>query len=203
MSILYILDLLGTFVFAISGTMAAAERRLDFFGAAVIGFITATGGGTIRDVLIGSTPVVWMRDTTYLLCIVGGILCAFLFQRAVLRLRGTLFLFDTIGLGVFTVLGLQKALQFELSISIAIMMGTVSAVFGGVLRDVLVNEIPLIFRKEVYATACLAGGCGYFILAFAGVDQQVLLFATPALVIAVRILSIRFHWEVPVLRMRK
>ncbi|MEM9821242.1 MAG: trimeric intracellular cation channel family protein, partial [Bacteroidota bacterium] len=148
MTLIYIIDLLGTLVFAISGALAAANKRMDVFGASVIAFVTAVGGGTIRDVLIGSQPVGWMKDLNYLLMIGIGIGFAFLFKKGIQQLRRTFFLFDTVGIGLFTILGLQKTLGLGLSPVIAVMMGTVSAVFGGVLRDTLSNEIPLIFRKE-------------------------------------------------------
>ena len=155
--LLYIIDLTGTFVFAMSGVITASERRMDIFGASVIGFVTAVGGGTIRDILIGSTPVGWMLNSDYLFVISAGILTALFLHKHISRWYKTMFIFDTVGIGLFTLLGMQKTLTFGLSPTVAVMMGTVSAVFGGVVRDVLVNRVPLIFRKEVYATACIAG----------------------------------------------
>ena len=157
MNYLYLLDLIGTGVFAISGALTAAEKKLDVFGIAAVAFITAVGGGTLRDVLIGSTPVSWMNDLTYLILIVVGFVIAISFKSYILNLRKTFFLFDTIGIGVFTVLGLEKSLEIGLHPVISVMMGMVSAVFGGVIRDIVCNEIPLIFRKEIYALACLIG----------------------------------------------
>jgi len=166
MNWIYALDMIGTLVFAISGVLAAVEKKFDVVGALVLGFVTAVGGGTLRDMLIGSTPVGWMNDLNYLIIIVAALpLCYFAYliiivaalplcyfaKKYILRLRKSLFLFDTIGIGLFTILGLQKTLSIGLSPAIALLMGVVSATFGGVIRDVLSTEVPLIFRKEIYA----------------------------------------------------
>ena len=156
--ILRAIDLAGTLVFAISGAMAASSKKLDLFGAAFIALVTAVGGGTVRDLLLGVTPVSWMNDPIYIYIILCGVAITFVFKSGVKKLRKTLFLFDTIGIGVFTILGLSKALLLNISPMIAVIMGMFSAVLGGVLRDILINEIPLIFRKEIYAIACVAGG---------------------------------------------
>ncbi len=198
--ILYSLDLIGTLVFAISGTLTAMDKQFDIFGAFVIAFVTAVGGGTIRDMLIGSQPVGWMQDLNYLTAIVLGVVFAYVLQQLIQYLRRTFFLFDTIGIGIFTVLGLQKTLSFGISPIVAIMMGTVSAVFGGVLRDNLSNEIPLIFRKEVYATACLAGGIIYVGLMKLGVDKELNTFLTILFIISIRILAVRYHWSLPIIQ---
>lgn len=195
--LLYIIDLTGTFVFAMSGVITASERRMDIFGASVIGFVTAVGGGTIRDILIGSTPVGWMLNSHYLFAISAGILVALFLHKHISRWYKTMFLFDTVGIGLFTLLGMQKTLTFGLSPTVAVMMGTVSAVFGGVVRDVLVNRVPLIFRKEVYATACLAGAIFYAILEpfYPGSIWTVLL--SMALIIAIRVTAVRRNWALP------
>ncbi len=155
---IYFLNLAGVFVFAISGTLMAIDNDFDVVGAAIIGFITALGGGTLRDILIGETPVGWMQDSVSLYVIVVAVICSYLFKTSILKLRKGMFIFDTIGLGLFTILGLQKTLELGLSPVIAVIMGVVSAVFGGVIRDVLSNEVPLIFRSEIYASACVVGG---------------------------------------------
>lgn len=195
--LLYIIDLTGTFVFAMSGVVTANERKMDVFGAAVIGFVTAVGGGTIRDMLIGSTPVGWMVNRHYLIVIGLGILVAMFLHKRIAKWHKTMFLFDTVGIGLFTILGLQKTLTFGLSPSVAVMMGIVSAVFGGVVRDVLVNRIPLIFRKEIYATACLAGGILYMLISpfFPGSLWTVLV--SMAFVIAIRVTAVRRKWSLP------
>jgi uncharacterized membrane protein YeiH len=197
MNILYLLDLIGTVVFAISGTLTAYEKKLDVFGMSAVAFITAIGGGTLRDVLTGSTPVAWMTHTEYLLVIVLGIMVAILFKKIVLQLKKTLFLFDTVGIAVFTVLGLQKALDIGLSPIIAIMMGMVSAVFGGVIRDIVCNEIPLIFRKEIYALVCLAGGGLYVLLSQTSLAESSVIIITASFIFIIRILVVLKHWHLP------
>jgi len=197
---IYAFDLIGTFVFAISGVLTAARNRLDWFGGLVIAFVTAIGGGTLRDTMIGSTPVGWMQDANYLLVILAGALIALFFQKWVLRLRKTMFLFDSIGIGLFTILGLTKTLDAGLSVPVAVMMGMVSAVFGGVVRDTLCNEVPLIFRKEIYATACLAGALIFVLLQYLQVEFNVAVLVTVVFIIVLRILAVRLHWELPELR---
>ncbi len=202
MDLVYALDLAGTLVFAISGAGTAASKRFDVFGALVIAFVTAVGGGTLRDVLIGSQPVGWMKDPNYLLVIGAGMLIYMIFRERILRLRRTLFLFDTVGIALFTVLGMEKTLDQGLSGGIALMMGMVSAVFGGVVRDTLCNVEPLIFRGEVYATACLAGGLCYLGLNSIPEAQTYALLGSVVLVFALRTLAVRFHWTLPIVHDR-
>lgn len=197
MNVLYAIDLIGTFVFAISGFLTAAGKKIDLFGAAVIAFVTAVGGGTIRDVLIGAQPVGWMQDLNYVGLIGLAVPVSYFFRSVIERLRRTMFLFDAVGIGIFTILGLEKTLGYGLSPIIAVLMGTVSAVFGGVLRDVLSNETPLIFRREIYATACLAGGCLYLGLERLSGNQDLNIFLTVLFIIVVRILAVRRHWYLP------
>src|SRR5690554_2430801 len=191
-SLLFYLDLIGTLVFAISGSMAAANKKLDLFGAAFIASVTALGGGTIRDLLLGESPVGWMQNVDYLLVISLGVGITFLFQKQVRKLRKTLFLFDTIGIAVFTILGLKKALIFEVEPIIAIIMGMFSATMGGVIRDMLINEIPLIFRKEIYALACIFGGIIFIWLQGLGLNFELNAMITIFAIIIVRILAIRY-----------
>lgn len=197
MNVLYTLDLIGTFVFAISGFLTAAGKKIDLFGAAVIAFVTAVGGGTIRDVLIGAQPVGWMQDLNYVALIGLAVPVSYFFRGVIGRLRRTMFLFDAIGIGIFTILGLEKTLGYGLSPVIALLMGTVSAVFGGVLRDILSNEVPLIFRKEIYATACLAGGGLYLGLELLSGNQDLNIFLTVLFIIVLRVLAVRRHWYLP------
>ena len=197
MDVIYVLDLAGTFVFAISGTLSAATKKFDLFGASVIAFVTALGGGTIRDVLIGIQPVSWMLDLNYLAIIGSAVLASMFFKKYIQKLRKTMFLFDTIGIGLFTILGLQKTLLLEISPIIALMMGTVSAVFGGVLRDILTGEIPLIFRKEIYATACIAGGVLFLVLTKLNVNYDISVWSTVMFIIILRILAVKRHWSLP------
>jgi len=155
---IYFIDLLGTFVFAISGVLTAIDKKFDVVGSIIIGIVTAVGGGTLRDILIGETPVGWMKDHNYLYVILIAVIVSYTYKKYIIKLRKGMFFFDTLGIGLFTILGLQKTLGVGLSIPIALMMGVVTASFGGVIRDVLTNVIPLIFRREIYATACLIGG---------------------------------------------
>jgi len=194
-NLLYFIDIIGTMVFAISGALTAADKKLDFFGIAAVGFITAIGGGTIRDILIGSTPVGWMLDLTYIAVIGTGILFALVFSRHIQNLRRTFFLFDTIGISVFTVLGLQKALGTGIDPFISTMMGMVSAVFGGVIRDIICNEIPLIFRKEIYALTCLTGGILYIGLRAMEVSQFWNVLITVSFIVTFRLLAVRCNWQ--------
>jgi len=197
MDLIYTLDLIGVFVFAISGALTAADNKMDAFGAVVIAFITALGGGTIRDLLIGSQPVTWMVDTRYIFVVILAIPCAYLFKGHIEKFRKTMFLFDTIGIGLFTVLGVQKALAYDLSPVIAVIMGTVSAVFGGVLRDILSNRVPLIFRKEIYATACIAGASVYLALAGLGLEDKWDILISMSLVMIIRFVAVRRGWGLP------
>lgn len=196
-NLIYAIDLIGTFVFAVSGWLLASKKKLDIFGASVIAFITAVGGGTLRDLLIGSQPVGWMLDVNYLFAILVGIASGMLFKRVFERLRKTMFLFDSIGIGLFTILGIQKTLAFGLSPEVALIMGTISAVFGGVLRDTLVNEIPLIFRKEVYATVCLAGGLLYLLLLQTSMSTDFQIIITIVFIIILRIVVVVKNWSFP------
>lgn len=161
----YIIDLLGAMAFAISGVLTAINKKMDPFGVFVIALVTAVGGGTLRDVLIGRTPVGWMVDLNYVYMIVLGYTLAVIFRKKLDRFRVSLFLFDTIGLGVFTLIGIEKGLLIGLHPVICVALGTMTACFGGVIRDILCNDIPVIFRKEIYAIVCIAGGCMFFFVA--------------------------------------
>lgn len=196
MELIAFIDYAGTFVFAISGVMAGVEQKFDLFGVFILGFVTAVGGGTLRDMMIGSTPVGWMQEEIYIYLIMAAVPICYFGLRWLVRLKRSFFLFDTIGIGLFTILGLEKTLALGLSPLIAVMMGVVSAVFGGVIRDVLANRAPLIFRKEIYAFACLAGAVCYLGLGYL-VAKEVAMAASISLVILIRILSIRFHWGLP------
>lgn len=201
MTILTLLDLIGTLVFAISGTATGLRKNYDFFGASVIAFVTAIGGGTVRDILIGNTPVSWMTNYTYSAIIIVGIVLTIFFTKWIRKMSRTLFIFDTIGIGVFTILGLERALEFGLNPLIAIMLGMISAVFGGVIRDMLSNEEPLIFHKEIYATACLAGAILYTVLNPMIPDSLIPTILSVLLIIGIRYLAVRFHWKFPNLKM--
>ena len=191
----YIVDLLGTFVFAISGVLTAIDKKFDLVGSIIIGTVTAVGGGSLRDMLIGETPVGWMQDLNYLYTILAAVIVSYLFQQYILKLRRGMFFFDTLGIGLFTILGLQKTLQVDLSIPIGLLMGVVSAAFGGVIRDVLTNEIPLIFRKEIYASACLVGGLTFIVLDHFSPYEFVNITISMLTVMIIRYLSVKLNWS--------
>ena len=191
------LDILGTIAFAISGVLVAMDKRLDLFGVLIIAFVTAIGGGTLRDLLIGNTPVIWMRDATYMMVIGITVVFAILFSSRLKYLRRSLFLFDTIGIGLFTMIGIEKGLDAGLLPIICIALGTMTASFGGVIRDILCNEIPVIFRKEIYATACILGGLSYFLLVVFGLSERYSYIIALSIVIAIRLLAVRFAISLP------
>jgi uncharacterized membrane protein YeiH len=191
------IDILGTIAIAISGVLVAMEKKLDLFGVIIIAFVTAIGGGTIRDMLIGNTPVLWMREPTYVIVILSTVVLAILFSKQLRRLRKTLFLFDTIGIGLFTMVGVEKGLNAELLPIMCIALGTITACFGGVIRDILCNEIPVIFRKEVYATACILGGLSYFLLRKLPFTEEYAYSAAILIIILVRILVVKFKISLP------
>lgn len=193
----YIIDILGTIAFAISGVLVAMEKKLDFFGVCIIAFVTAVGGGTLRDMLIGDTPVVWMRSSDYVITILGSVVFAILFVNQLKYLRRTLFLFDTIGIGLFTMVGIEKGISADLMPVMCIFLGTITASFGGVIRDILCNEIPVIFRKEVYATACVLGGISYFLLIKLPWDGAFSYVTAILIIISIRLLAVRFKITLP------
>jgi len=188
------IDLAGTLVFAISGITAGIKKEFDIIGTLVLGIVTAVGGGTLRDLLIGSLPVGWLTTDVYIYVIFAAIPISYFFSKSLLRLRRSLFLMDTIGIALFTVLGAQKTLDAGLSPAVAVMLGSVSAVFGGVIRDVLANVEPLIFRREIYATACVAGGIVYVSLLHFALDPAIAMLSAMAVIVIVRYISMRYNW---------
>lgn len=195
----HLLDIIGTMAFAMSGALTAMHKKLDPFGVFIIAFVTAVGGGTLRDIMIGRTPVGWMRDINYVYVIVIGFILAILFRKKFDRLRTSLFLFDTIGLGVFTLIGLEKGISVGLHPVICIALGTMTACFGGVIRDILCTEIPVIFRREIYATICILGGIVFFLLRKLNLDNDVLYLTTSLVIISVRLMAVKFKWYLPTL----
>jgi uncharacterized membrane protein YeiH len=197
MEVVYVIDILGTFAFAISGALVALDKKFDIFGVIIIAFVTAVGGGMLRDVLINAHPINWIGDLNYLYTIFSAVLFTFLFKSKIAYLSKTMFLFDTIGISVFTLLGLQKGLSYELHPLVALIMGMISAVFGGVLRDVLTAKIPLIFEKEIYASACLVGGVTYLVLNYFKVDENINFIISAFVVITIRAVAVKFSLELP------
>jgi uncharacterized membrane protein YeiH len=195
--LIYILDLVGTFVFAISGALSAGEKRMDLFGGGFIASVTALGGGTIRDLCLGNTPVGWLNNMEYMGMIFIAVLVTFFFGKYIQKLRKTLFLFDTIGIAVFTIIGIEKGLGAGISPMMASIMGLFSAVVGGIIRDTLSNDIPLIFRGQIYATACLAGASVFFVLQFFDVSSAVSIISTVLCIITIRIVAVYFKLSLP------
>ncbi|WP_269685276.1 trimeric intracellular cation channel family protein [Flavobacterium lacustre] len=195
----HLLDIIGTMAFAMSGALTAMHKKLDAFGIFIIAFVTAVGGGTLRDIMIGRTPVGWMLDLKYVYVIIIGFILAIVFRKKFDRLRTSLFLFDTIGLGVFTLIGLEKGINIGLHPVICIALGTMTACFGGVIRDILCTEIPVIFRKEIYATVCIFGGIVFFFLKEMNLENDILYLITSLVIISGRLMAVKFKWYLPTL----
>ncbi|MDC7993835.1 trimeric intracellular cation channel family protein [Altibacter sp. HG106] len=196
MDLFLVIDILGTISFAVSGVLTAMKKRLDAFGILIIAFVTAVGGGTLRDVLIDAN-IAWMRNLTYLYLIIIASILAVIFRRKLSYVRRSLFLFDTIGIGLYTVLGVEKGIAAGFPPIICIALGTLSACFGGVIRDILCNEIPIIFRKEIYATACIVGGLTYFLLLQTPLSVNWVVILSGSMVITVRLLAVTFNVSLP------
>ena len=192
-----IINIGGTFSFAVSGAFAAMQKRFDVFGVLIIAFATSVGGGTLRDVLLGDTPVFWLKNPSYSLLILFTAVLSMIFWKKIKSLKITLFLFDSLGLGFFTIIGLQKGLAFNLSPGICVALGTVTGCFGGIIRDILLNNIPLIFRKEIYATACIVGCLVFLFLRYIGVEASLVKIASISVVFLIRIIAVRFNLTLP------
>ena len=191
------LDYAGTAVFAISGALAAINKRFDVFGILILAAVTAIGGGTLRDVLIGRTPVGWMQNLEYIYIIFATTIVTILFGKHFIHLRKTLFLFDSIGLALFTITGVELGLQFGLHPVVCVLLGTMSAAFGGVIRDILSNEIPLIFQKEIYASISIIGGVLFLLFLKFEIPIQFNYLFTSGITILLRILVVKYKWELP------
>ena len=189
------IQLSGTVAFAVSGGLAGIHKKLDPFGVLIISFATALGGGMLRDVLIGSTPVVWMRDISYFYCVIIGYFISIMIRNYAHFLHRTLFLFDTIGLGVFTIVGIEKGLAMNLHPIVCVSLGTMTACFGGVVRDTLCGQRPVLFEKEIYATICIFGGILFFILKYFGVTLEINSSIITILIIITRLLVVKFNWS--------
>lgn len=197
------IEFLGTFAFAISGIRLASAKQFDLFGAFVVGFVTAIGGGTLRDLLLGVTPF-WMDNPFYIWCTLFALVFVIIFHNNLIKLNNTFFAFDTIGLALFVVVGAEKSLSLGYAPWIAVLMGTITGSVGGVIRDVLINEIPLIFRREIYALACVLGGI-VFVLLYAHSSINVIFIeaSTAFVVILVRFLAVKYHLSLPILKGEK
>jgi uncharacterized membrane protein YeiH len=200
MTIRYIAELAGTYFFAISGVLATDDKDRNWFGAAFTGFVTAIGGGSLRDILLGSHPLVWVNDINFFYAILLGVITSLIFFNWVLKLRRTMLLFDMAGIALFTIVGVEKSLSLGARPEIAAIMGVFTAVMGGVIRDTLTNKTPVIFSKEVYATACLAGAILYLILDSYSVSRFTNFLTSSGLIIIIRIVVIKYKIELPSMR---
>lgn len=198
-SITIILDLVGTFAFAISGIRLASGKQIDWFGAYTIGLVTAVGGGTIRDLFLGVTPF-WMLDSKYFITTSFALLVVIISKSKILNWGSTLFLFDSIGLGLFTIIGITKSIEAGLPFWICIVMGMITGSVGGIIRDVLLNEVPLIFRRDIYALACIIGGGVYFICTYFEIPKSATEISAAFTVIIFRLIAVRFHIHLPQLQ---
>lgn len=197
MTLLYVLDLVGTAAFAASGAWAGIRRQMDLFGVLVLGVVTAIGGGTLRDLLLGDHPTFGLRDETYLYLSLAVALIIFFWHRKLAFLHHPLLYFDAVGLGTFVVIGTSKALAFNLGFLGSVLMGVMTATAGGVVRDVLSNQVPLILQKEVYASACLAGGLLLVLWSHTPLPQPFGALLAALSVISLRLLAIHYNWSLP------
>ncbi|MDQ1085789.1 trimeric intracellular cation channel family protein [Siphonobacter sp. SORGH_AS_1065] len=193
----WLLDWGGTISFAVSGAFAAMQRRLDPFGVLIIAFVTAVGGGTVRDVLLGNTPVSWMRTTTTPLLILGAAVVSMFLRRGTERLQKPLLLFDSLGLGFFTIVGIEQASRYGLPPGICIALGVITGCFGGVIRDILLNDIPIVFHKEIYATASIIGGGLYYLMLELPVAAPWAKAVAIGFIFVFRLLVVRYQWALP------
>ena len=194
-----VIEFIGTFAFALSGIRLAASKHYDWLGGFVCGIAVAIGGGTIRDVMLGIRPF-WMLSPIYMICTLFAQCVVIVCHLYLRRLDTTWFLFDTLGLALFNIAGIQKTLECGFPFWVAIIMGCITGAAGGVIRDVLLNEEPVIFRREIYAMACVVGGLTYWLLSWLQVSLYITVIATFAIVCAIRFLAVRYHISLPKLR---
>ena len=199
LSFVTIIDFIGTFAFAISGIRLASEKNFDLFGAFIVGMATACGGGTIRDVFLGQSPF-WMTQWVYLAITAVALVAYIFFHRFINRIARTMFTFDAVGLALFTVVGFQKTLDAGFSFWAANIMGMMTGAAGGVIRDILINEVPLIFLRDIYALACAVGGVIYTLALVNGVSDIIAQSACACSVIIIRICAVKYHWQLPILK---
>ena len=194
----FILEVIGTVACAISGIRLAATKKFDWFGAYTVGLVTAIGGGTLRDLLL-DIPVFWMQTWWYLGVTALSLATVIIFRSILVSKDKILLIFDSIGLALFCVIGITKTLAIDYPMWVAVIMGIITGAFGGVIRDILINEEPLVFRKDIYATACLAGSLVYWLLRNTGCSVMVQQLACAAVIIVIRVLTLRYNLSLPVL----
>lgn len=194
-----IIEVLGTIAFAISGIRLASAKRFDWFGAIVIGFVTATGGGTLRDLLL-DVPVFWMQASRYIWCTLFAFIIVLGFRKYLVHLNNTIFWFDCIGLGLFVVVGYEKALVLGYPIWVCVSMATITGIVGGIIRDILINEVPIVFTQELYAVACILGGILFSVLYYFDIQLLVIEVSTAVFVVVIRFFATRYHIKLPILK---
>lgn len=193
----FAIEILGTISFSMSGSFAAMQKRLDPFGVLIIAFVTSVGGGTVRDLLL-DIPVFWMHDLLMCGLILATSVFSMIFKSIEKNFKVTLFIFDSFGLGLFTIIGVQKGLNLDIHPLICIGLGTITGCFGGIIRDILLNRIPLIFRKEIYASACIIGGSTFLLLThFTTLSYTFIQIFTILMIVSVRTLAVKYHWQIP------
>lgn len=193
----FIIEFLGLISFSMSGAFAAMEKKLDPFGVIIISFVTSFGGGTIRDLLL-DVPVFWMRDMFGCAVVLGGSIFAIMVKSFEKKFQSPLFIFDSFGLGLFTIMGIQKGIDAGQGTVICLTLGMITGCFGGIFRDVLLNRIPLVLRKEIYATACILGGILFlFLMKYTGVPYVVAHISTILLIVAIRTFAVKYEWQMP------
>lgn len=197
MNILYILDLVGTAAFAASGAWIGVRKHMDLFGVLVLGTVTAVGGGTLRDLLLGDIPPFSMNDERYISIAIAVSVAVFANRNRFKTFEKPLLYFDAIGLGTFVVIGTTKAIDFQLGALSAVLMGVMTGTAGGVMRDLLANQVPLILRREIYASACIAGGMFLVLLEQLGTSRPTAALLAAVTVIVVRLLAIQYDWSLP------
>lgn len=198
MEIQYYFEIFGVIFYGISGALAADEKSgKDWFGVTFTAFITSLGGGTIRDVLLGAYPIMWIKDVNLLYAVLTGIILAAVFYNFFLKLRKTFMLFDTLGIALFTIVGVEKALGLGVSPVVAIIMGMFTAIMGGVIRDMMINELPIVFRKEIYATACLAGAVLYGVLDYFEISRTINFFISGSVIVLIRLAALQYNLSIP------
>lgn len=194
-----LIDFIGTFAFAISGIRLASEKNFDLFGAFIVGMATACGGGTLRDMMLGQDPF-WMTQWIYLAITAIAIIVYIPFHSFIQRISRTMFIFDTIGLALFTVVGFQKTIDAGFPFWTANIMGMMTGAAGGVIRDILINEVPLIFRRDIYALACAVGGLIFTWSLLLGLPIISAQMGCAIAVIIIRVCAVRYHWQLPILK---
>lgn len=195
----YYFNLFGVMMFAMSGALAATDKNLykDLFGVSFTAFATSVGGGTLRDIILGAHPIAWVADNNYLIAISMGIILMIILKKQLVKIPKILLVFDSIGIAIYTIIGMEKALALDVAPLAAVIMGLFTAVMGGVIRDTLINEIPQIFRKEIYATACIAGALIYLLLKYTSLPGIWPAVISIISIIAIRLTAVKFKWSLP------